>query len=30
MDMMRFVDEDETDSRFWEKLYYLAPMVMRR
>jgi DNA end-binding protein Ku len=25
IDMARFVDEDEIDSRYWEKPYYLAP-----
>ena len=23
--MMRFVDEDEIDTRYWEKPYYLVP-----
>jgi DNA end-binding protein Ku len=25
IDMVRFVDEDEIDSRYWEKPYYLVP-----
>jgi DNA end-binding protein Ku len=25
IDMVRFVDEDEMDSRYWEKPYYLVP-----
>jgi non-homologous end joining protein Ku len=25
IDMARFVDEDEIDSRYWEKPYYLVP-----
>jgi len=25
IDMVRFVDEGEIDSRYWEKPYYLVP-----
>lgn len=25
IDMVRFVDQDEIDSRYWEKPYYLVP-----
>ena len=25
IDMVRFVDEDEIDTRYWEKPYYLVP-----
>ena len=29
IDMKQFVDEDDIDSRYWEKPYYLVQMVTR-